>query len=320
MVEEVFWGLGAKLGESRGVLMTSSQVSRVYPGGYLQRYRIEGCANNDTHKCYTIPEIEPGFQVKLEEFKKLLVDLVEDPEGCKTFYKYGDGDYWFLNGVAIGSATPGRRALSKDYSEIGLQRFIDGSKKCDYYTCELYPENREKFRELLGREPDFPAEFAYGLTANHWLTKTFAGRIGVIGGLEKVETIRMLATFPEYRQYLELGEGGFNDYLTIPERFACDNLSATTRLLGEQLRRSDPATRIYLVGVGHVKSGLLHQLPEYKKAIYLDVGTGLNMLAGCINHSRPYAADWVNYGVKNQSNGSLDQMDFQEGRGVERWL
>ena len=41
------------------------------------------------------------------------------------------------------------RALSKPYSQINHKAFTDGASLCDYYTCEIYPENRSKFREVI---------------------------------------------------------------------------------------------------------------------------------------------------------------------------
>lgn len=291
-------------------------VPRTYPEDYLHRYRIEGCANIDNHPCYKDPYTEPGFQQLLGKFKDMLLSQAEDRDGV-TYYKYGDGDRYFLCGIPEGSATPGRRALSKPYSEIGLERFRSLAQLCSFYTCELYPENRQGFSEVLSRKIDFPAEFSYGLVANKWLLKTFAGRVGLLGGAEKLKQIHDLVSHSEYQEYLGLER--FNDYITIPEKFACDNLDQTISHVASQLQNANPETRIFLVGVGHVKSGLLSCLPDLRRAVYLDVGTGMNMLAGCVSHYRPYAADWTNYGLLSQA-ASMDLMDFKDGRGVERWL
>ena len=100
----------------------------------------------DSHYCFGNKNSYPRFQEKLEDFKSLLVDLVEKGES-KTFYKFGDGNYFFLKKESVGSATPGKRALGKPYDEIDHQAFVDGAQLCDYYTCEIYPENMENFTE-----------------------------------------------------------------------------------------------------------------------------------------------------------------------------
>ena len=101
-------------------------------------YKIEGSENLDSHYCFGDKTAFPKFQEKLEEFKSLLVDLV-DKGVSKTFYNFGDGYYYFLQKKSVGSATPGKRALGKPYEEIDHEAFVRGAQLCDYYTCEIYP-------------------------------------------------------------------------------------------------------------------------------------------------------------------------------------
>ena len=141
---------------------------------YLDRYKIPGTINNDSNPCFNNLDTFPDFQIKLEQFKSHVMQLVDDKES-KTFYKFGDGDYRFLMQDAVGSAAPGNRALSKSYEDIGHDRFISGAAKCDYYTCEIYPENRSMFYNVIDKAIDYPAEFGYGLVANKWFFETFKG-------------------------------------------------------------------------------------------------------------------------------------------------
>ena len=106
----------------------------------IEQYKIEGTINNDQNPCFLDETTYPKFQEELEKFKHLLIELVYLKEP-KTFYKFGDGDYYFLNKIPTGSATPGRRALSKSYDDINHDAFVKGAQVCDYYTCEIYPEN-----------------------------------------------------------------------------------------------------------------------------------------------------------------------------------
>ena len=85
---------------------------------YLDTYKIEGTVNLDANPCFGNPDTYPNFQENLERFKSLLVGLVDNGDS-KTFYKFGDGDYFFLKKQGVGSASPGRRALSKGYDDIG---------------------------------------------------------------------------------------------------------------------------------------------------------------------------------------------------------
>ena len=255
-------------------------------------YKIDGTVNNDTDSSFENKDTYPNFQEQLLEFKELLVNLV-DTNQSKTFYKFGDGDYFFLKKQSVGSAAPGRRALSKSYLDIDHQQFVEGSKLCDYYTCEIYPLNRQRFSEVIDRKIDYPAEFGYGLVANKWLLQTFAGKIGLIGANTKMNIIQNLMEAPQYQEYLGITK--FEDYISLPQRFACDDLDATEKMVGDQLKNS--TSKIFLMGMGHVKSGLIHRLKKYTDAVFLDVGASIDAIAGIIDVDRPFVGDWVNYQI-----------------------
>ena len=252
----------------------------------------------------------PIFQSELVEFKDLLDRLVRDNES-KTFYKFGDGDYYFLKKQPVGSATPGRRALSKSYDEINHDAFVKGAQECDYYTCEIYPENRVNFSDVIHRRIDFPAEFGYGLVTNKWLLQRFAGNIGLIGAGLKLNIIKNLMEAPQYQDYLGLEK--FEDYISLPQRFACDDLEATEKMVASQLVKS--TSKIFLMGMGHVKSGLIPRLKKYRNAVFLDVGASIDALAGIIDVDRPYAGDWTNYQIDDvQLYKGIDFLAY-EGKG-----
>ena len=277
---------------------------------YLDQYKIEGTINNDQNPCFHDETTYPKFQEELEEFKHLLIELVYLNEP-KTFYKFGDGDYYFLNKIPTGSATPGRRALSKSYDEINHDAFVKGAQECDYYTCEIYPENRVNFIDVIQRRIDYPAEFGYGLVDNKWLLKTFAGQIGLIGAGAKLNIIKNLMEAPQYQEYLGLEK--FEDYISLPQKFACDDLEATEKMVASQLMKS--TSKIFLMGMGHVKSGLIHRLKKYRNAVFLDVGASIDALAGIIDVDRPYAGDWTNYQIDDvQLYKGIDFLAY-EGKG-----
>ena len=259
---------------------------------YLENYKIEGSINNDTDPCFHDMNTYPLFQEKMEEFKKLLIELVDNNES-KTFYKYGDGDYFFLTKQSVGSAAPGKRALSKGYININHEQFVEGAQLCDYYTCEIYPTNKDRFEQVIDRKIDFPAEYGYGLVANKWLFKQFSGKIGLIGADTKINIIENLMEAEQYQEYLGLEK--FEDYVRLPQQFACDDLDATEKMVGEQLQKT--SSKIFLMGMGHVKSGLIHRLKKYTDAVFLDVGSSIDAIAGIIDVNRPFFGDWTNYQI-----------------------
>ena len=83
-------------------------------------------------------------------------------------------------------------------------------------------------------------------------------------------------------------------------------------MVKEQLEKADPDTRLYLYGVGHVKSGLMHHLPNIKKAIYLDVGAGIDGIAGLLDPDRPYAKAWINHRLKNYDYSNIDLLNYNK--------
>ena len=171
------------------------------------------------------------------------------------------------------------------------------------------------FYKVINKNINYPAEYGYGLVANKWFFKTFKGKIGLIGADKKIELIKSLMVYPEYHDYL--GLDSFNDYIKVPQRFACDDLEATEKFVGEQLKNS--TSDIFLLGIGHVKSGLLHTLKKYKKAVYLDVGSSIDALAGIIEINRPYFGDWVNFQTRKFDYRTLDFLNYQ-GQGKHKIL
>jgi hypothetical protein len=261
---------------------------------YLKQYEIEGTVNNDRNPCFSDPNTFPNFQEELERFKVVMVGLVHNASSV-TIYKYGDGDYYFLKKQSVGSASPGKRALSKGYDQIGHEQFVEGAQLCDMYTCEIYPENRKAFSEVINRDIDFPAEYGYGLVSNKWFFREFAGEIGLIGADRKIEIIKNLMEADQYQEYLGIEK--FEDYIKLPQQFACDDLEATEKMVAEQLENS--TSKIFLMGMGHVKSGLIHRLKKYKDAVFLDVGSSIDAIAGVIDIDRPFFGDWTNYQIDN---------------------
>ena len=47
---------------------------------YLEHYKIEGTINNDNDPCFHDANTYPLFQEKMEDFKKLLIELVNNNE------------------------------------------------------------------------------------------------------------------------------------------------------------------------------------------------------------------------------------------------
>lgn len=285
-------------GEVNRILRRSARPAK------FSAYQLPGCMNLDTDPSLQLKDLAPRFEEGFEQFKVELGEVV-DSKLSRTYFKFGDGDYHFLRKSEFGSAQPGARALSRDYDEIDHDSFVSGAKRCDRYMCEIYPKNRLMFTRTFGeRKVDFPAEYVYAAVASRWITRRFAGNIGLIGAGPKLDLIRDLLTHPLYQDFLGIDD--FVDYVSIPEKFACDDLEATITGVAKQL--ASARASIFLLGVGHVKSGLLWKLPEFHNAVYLDVGSGIDALAGIVDRGRPYFGGWLNFRLPERAR--YDDIDF----------
>ena len=259
-------------------------------------YKISNTQYLNPPKEYSNAYLFPQFQNKLDFFKDDLLKNLSN-EIPTSYYKFGDGDYYFLNQIPKGSAKPGKRALKKSYSDLDITPFKDGYLKNDRFACLVTPDNTSKFNKMFDKPLDVPSEAIYGLLASGWLFKNINYKIGIIGAKPKVKIIKKLMEHEEYKNYL--GIDSFNDYITIDQNFACDNLMKTKQKLYKQIEKSD--SELFLIGIGHVKSGLLHELTKIRAAVYLDIGVGIDALAGLVNIYRPYFGDWKNYKITNRN-------------------
>jgi hypothetical protein len=190
--------------------------------------------------------------------------------------------------------------------------YSNSAQKSDLFLCEIYPENRRKFSKVITRnEINYPAEFAYGLLSNKWILKNFSESIGLIGADEKINLISKLMEHKEYRDYLGIEK--FTDYIRVPQKFAGDSLEL--RLSELEIQLSKAKSKLFLLGIGHLKSGVLYKLPSFHKAVYLDVGSGIDALAGVIDENRPFFGDWTNYRLKNGFDyNQIDMLQYSRSK------
>ena len=266
-------------------------------------YVIDGCKYDNPSIDYSNKDTYSEFQDKLIDFKTKLISDISS-KTSKTYFKFGDGDFYFLNKKPKGSAKPGIRALKKPYFMINHKKFVEGSKQNDVYMSLITKTHSDMLQTYFKKTFDYPSEFVYGLIANKWITKYTTKNIGIIGADVKLEIINSLIQKQEYKEFLGIEK--FSDYISIPQRFACDNLRKVNKSVIKQLEKS--SSDLFLLGVGHVKSGMLHRLKEHSNAVFLDIGVGVDALAGIVNLTRPYFGGWTNYQLKNQS--IYSEVDF----------
>lgn len=278
---------------------------------YTEEFRIDGSKNRNINPAYVNSSSEPNFQKLLENFKIELHKKVNSRDSF-SYFKFGDGDYYFLEGIPKGSAKPGNRAISRTLTSSELLLFQRNSELCDSYLCEIPMENRNLFMKAFpGKTISYPAEFVYGLLANRWFTREFSQQVGVIGADTKIDLIKVLMEKPAYQEYLGLAT--FQSYLTVPQKFACDDLETRYSKLKQEVLESE--CRFFLVGVGHLKSGILGRLAKDTNSVILDVGSGIDALAGVISGHRPYFGGWTNFQCRDEFDYSkVDYLQYKNSR------
>lgn len=316
-----------------------------------QKFWILGTRNTDTgsldgykHGLLSVGNFQEGF-LKLK-------DRVLESVGKRKFLsvvRFGDGDFHFLMRSAKGSAAVGRRGTTIPYDQIDTKWFQYWFFRNNIMTLELQVSYRLRYALYLFLHPVFwnwhvlksfvrgigdlqtvvrnyfaawfkvgfggyiPFEGVYALVSTRWVFRAFPNEIALIGSAEKMELIEKLCGRSEYREYL--GIDSFADLIPIPQKGAADKPKALLEEIGAKIKNSK--AKVFLVGAGHAKTGLLANFAQYSNAVFIDVGTGIDALAGCINHERPYFADWVNFRFKGLDYSKVDQMDFEVPRTIE---
>lgn len=166
------------------------------------------------------------------------------------------------------------------------------------------------------RHIDFPMDIIYGLFANRWLFKTFKNKIALIGGSQKINVIKKLMEYEEYRNYIE--NDFFLDFIEVPERFSCDNTESIINTIGDKIRESK--AELFLFGIGISKMAIAWQFKKYKNAVFIDIGCGMSALAGLCGIDRPYFGSWTNYRLKHYDYSLVDNMDFNINNGNVKYL
>lgn len=278
----------------------------------IEHYNIPGTKNLDNSQYFNEPHHDPRYQERQEEYKTLVKDWIDNPRGVTTI-RFGDGDYYVLTKHGVGSASPGRRALGKPYSELtNHQDFIDGVPKNDYVFAEIMPQIRTWYHAMYPeRYIDNNLEYIYGYTANRWIFEQLKGKkIGLIGAGIKLDIIKKLMEYQEYQNYL--GVDKFYAYINIPQKFAMDDVEGLEQLIETQLNEQEECD-FYMFGIGHVKLAVAHKFKHYKDKPFLDIGCGIDAIAGCINTKRPYYGSWTNFRMPNYNYSGIDYLNYNHG-------
>jgi len=271
-------------------------------------YLIDGTTNKDAEQLngieYNDPNFYPMFQEKIEWFKTILIDYNKKGTGIVLLRVY-DGEFHFLNQRVVGNGP--RRHFTKQLTYDFVKKFKEGCYKVDYISVQLNINMLKEYNMLFpDRKVDFPMDIIYGLFANRWILDTYKNKIALIGGDEKMNVIKSLMANDEYRKYIR--NDYFVDYISVPERFSCDNTDELIKNIGDKIKTSK--AEVFLFGIGIAKMAIAYKFKEYKNAIFIDIGCGMSALSGTCSTERPYFGSWINFRLRNYDYRNVDPMDF----------
>lgn len=308
----------------------------------ISLYKIEGTSNihKEQHSdCYTDPNFWPTFKDDMETFKKRLIDCNNNNTSI-SILRMGHAEHCLFNllvpfpkkgKIIVQGILP--RHYTKQQSPETWIKLLESMNSSDYITTQIGKDfenwiwdlihyknvykyfkqnnnlpalmtNRHFFSQQYNENEkmDMPLDIIYGLLSNKWLLKTFKNQIGFIGNSKKLDIIKNLMKFDEYKNYIE--NDTFLEYIDIPQRCALEDDKLETHIF-EKVKNSD--CKVFFIGAGVSKLKFFYNLKNIKpNGIFIDVGHGLDAIAGIANYERPYFGSWQNYKMKKYDYSGTD--------------
>ena len=245
-----------------------------------------------------------NFTEKYEELKATILNAYKADEGFVAM-RIDDGELAFLTSNDTGGVVVGRRDFNMIHSTETRKHFADALKKSDIIGMSTRWHFREEFLRSNGLfEKETLFEYSYALLASGWLTKNLES-LGLIGPAPKLNLVKELLRYQSYKDYI--GRKSFDSYIEVPQRFAGDQTELLTEVVSEAICQSK--ARAYLVGMGIAKLAVLPEVAARTGTVLIDVGVGIDALAGLVDPGRQYFGEWVNFQIddpKFYADGVLD--------------
>jgi len=161
---------------------------------------------------------------------------------------------------------------------------------------------------IFAKYPKLNTESVYALVANRLIFRMFPeNEILLVGQEEKINAIKKLLNHKQYRNYL--GISSFSGFVGIPKIGAADHEEQILQDIKKAVTLYNP--KIILIGAGSSKLYLIPRIRFFSDAVVIDIGAGIDALAGVISQDRPYFADWINFKSNNIDYSSMDIMDLK---------
>jgi hypothetical protein len=168
--------------------------------------------------------------------------------------------------------------------------------------------NVNKNFPLISINSKINTEAIYSLVSSRLIFRMYPkNEILLVGQEEKINAIKLLLNHQKYRDYL--GISGFSGFVGIPKIGAADYEDQILKDIEEAEKLSSP--KVILVGMGSAKLYVIPRIRFFSDAVVIDVGAGIDALAGVISQNRPYFADWINFKSNNIDYLNMDLMDLK---------
>jgi 2-polyprenyl-3-methyl-5-hydroxy-6-metoxy-1,4-benzoquinol methylase len=161
---------------------------------------------------------------------------------------------------------------------------------------------------LIAKYQKINAESVYAIVANRLIFRMFPkNEILLVGQEEKINAVKKLLDHKHYRDYL--GISSFSGFVGITKIGAADQENQILKDIRKAVDLYNP--KIILVGAGSSKLYLIPKIRYFSDAVAIDIGAGIDALAGVISQDRPYFADWINFKSNLIDYAGMDIMDLK---------
>ncbi len=274
------------------------------------KYRLPGCS---TYNHRHLVELKLPNQIRgsliehLERLERKIKKAICDSHPI-SIIRVSDGEGYFLKEQTFGNIGK-RHFLSQNTAKIDYPKWKERLEENDEICFDLVWSLRRIYKDILSNQKKnlrweyCPFDVIYAeIATRRFFSLTKNHKVGLIGAGAKLELIQNLLKYPEYRRYIGIED--FTQYIHVPQRGACDEAEGVYRNIIDQI--GDNPCDIYLVGMGIAKLYIQSQLKKELQVSFLDIGCGLDALAGIIPNDKPFFGDWINYRIEGYNYKDID--------------
>lgn len=277
----------------------------------LPKYQVKGCRSYSYRDLVDFKNpyaLRKPLQVYYDELLKILKDKIDRGEKFSVI-RLDDGEAYFLRKELHGNIL--RRHLTGEKYEIDTKEWVSAYQSNDLQAYNINKELRKLWYPVIGKESlknFFPLHAVYCLVATKDIFRIAKGnKVGLIGSNNKLDIIKKLMEYEEYREYL--GIENFSEYIRIPETGGANN---PDQLFDDIKRQSTGESDIYMVGIGIVKLKVLSKIRDEFNSVIIDIGAGMDAVAGIVPKDSRMFGLWRNYKLYNYDYSKIDALSSKK--------